>query len=105
MAVAERRGAACLAVDGLTAQTLPETWRAAWPSLFTRGPILVQYRDLREAARERMILLVHEGRIEAWTAFAPRHRRELAERWRRIVERIRTGAEATEDEGDELVEG
>ena len=46
-AVAERRGAIALAIDGATAQGLSCAWRATWPKVFTRGPLFVVYRDVR----------------------------------------------------------
>jgi hypothetical protein len=105
LVVAERRGAVCVVTDGSTAQALPEAWWAGWPGVFTRGPMLVLYRDLREVgpAGETCVLLVDEGRIQLWAPLNDRTRRPLALRWRRMVERIRAGAGRI-DEDDELVD-
>jgi hypothetical protein len=103
LAVAERRGAACVAIDAPTFLSLPETWRAAWPGIFTRGPMLVLYRDMLNVgpSGEATALLVEDGRIQVGTRLDPRTRRLLAIRWRRMVERMRVGASRIDDDDDE----
>jgi hypothetical protein len=106
-AVAERRGAIALATDGATAQNLPDTWATAWPTVFTRGPLFVVHRDLREAGKvgEETVLLVEDGRIRVWSPLTDETRRLLALPWRKIVERIRAGVSQSEDnDADEVTE-
>jgi hypothetical protein len=104
LALAERRGAACIAIDGPTFQALPEAWRAAWPGIFTRGPLLVLYRELREVGRagETAAMLVEDGRIQVWAPLDDENRRLLTLRWRRMIERIRAGASQIEED-DEVI--
>ena len=104
-AVAQRRGAIALATDVATARSLPDTWRAAWSTVFTHGPLFILHRDLREVGKagEDTVLLVEDGRIQVWSPLTDKTRRPLALRWDRIVEHIRVGVNQ-DDEGDEVTE-
>jgi hypothetical protein len=85
---------------------LPDAWQAGWSTLFTRGPLLALHRSFNFAGQsgETRALLVEEGRIEVWAPLNSTTRRQLAQRWRRMVERPRVGAGQIDNDNDELVD-
>lgn len=107
VAVAARRGASCLAIESRTLEALPAAARAAWPRVFTAGPLLVVHRDLRllGQAGEAVALLVDGGRPVGWLPLDKASRPLLMSQFRRLTERARALAATGRPEDEELVEG